>query len=157
MTTAKRDYREGDWVRFSVPNSEAVGQISSVQTPNLDSWERDPLSRSRDRRTHYVVRQPNGECTRIPDHMVIGVADVVAAVAALAIRPLSLRFRFRVLGDHVHATLFVGKPHFTLANSGKLVFRTDEWGSFVAAMQLVGQISQQVDVDFVSEEVEVET
>lgn len=149
MTTAKRDYREGDWVRFRIPSCEAVGRISSVQAP--DEWRsRDPLA-SIERRTHYVVRQPNGESTRIADDKVIGVADVVAAVAALAVRPLSLRFRYQTLGEHVHATLFVGKPGCTLANSGKLVFRSDEWTSFTMAMQLVGQVSQQVDVDFVEE------
>lgn len=45
-------------------------------------------------------------------------------------RNLTVRYRFKLLGGHVHARVFVGPDGDHLALVGNLVMREEEWALF---------------------------
>lgn len=49
--------------------------------------------------------------------------------------PHLFRFRFEERGGHTHVRLFAGNGTSSLGLCGALVFRNDEWASFVAEVE----------------------
>lgn len=47
-----------------------------------------------------------------------------------------LHIRARLLGAHVHATVYTGPRAGQLGRSGQLIFREDEYSDFVVGMRL---------------------
>lgn len=149
MGKPERDYREGDWVRYTVDPCERTARIVAVNDREWDLATRDY------RPPKYTVETPDGERAVISRKEIVCVADdIVGVIAGLAAMKLSMRFRYRLAGEHVHVTLFTAGREGTLANSGKLVFRETEWTALTMAMRVLASVTPNVDVDFVEGEPE---
>jgi len=147
--TKKISWRPGDVIEYedNKPRTEIARITSYVGGDNApNTWAADwsPSILAR--------RLRDNETVELTERQIRGRADVIAATAALAQVPLSMRFRHVTQGDHVHVDVFTGPPGATLANAGKLVMRQDEWTTFVLAMTSLGSILPTLDVSFVERE-----
>jgi hypothetical protein len=144
--TKKISWREGDLIEYEdrLPRIE-IGRVLKLKSEERPkNWRiASPL---------VVRRIRDNETVEVREEEITGRADVIAATAALAHAPLSMRFRHVTQGDHVHVDVFTGPPGATLANAGKLVMRQDEWTTFVLAMTSLGSILPTLDVSFVERE-----
>ena len=142
--TKKISWRPGDVIAFEdrLPRIE-IGRVLKSEERAQDWHIASPL---------VVRRIRDNETVEVREDEIVGRADVIAATAALAHAPLSMRFRHVTQGDHVHVDVFTGPPGATLANAGKLVMRQDEWTTFVLAMTSLGSILPTLDVSFVERE-----
>jgi hypothetical protein len=138
--TKKISWRVGDVIEYEdkKPRTEIARIVGHVDSESR-SWNPSVSAR----------RLRDNEPVELTEREITGRADVIAATAALAHAPLSMRFRHVTQGDHVHVDVFTGPPGATLANAGKLVMRQDEWMTFVLAMTSLGSILPAFDVSFV--------
>lgn len=147
--TKRISWRVGDVIEYAdreprIEIAKITSYVGGDRAPNTWSPDWSP--------SILAKRLRDGETVELTQREIIGRADVISATAAMAQTPLSMRFRHVTLGDHVHVDVFAGPPGATLANSGKLVMRQDEWMTFTLAMASLGAILPTFDVSFVEGE-----